>query len=38
MELFEEFRREYRFGMGAIQEVEKKLNTHRRVCGKRWPA
>lgn len=31
MELFEEIRREYRFGVGTIQEVAKKLNTHRRM-------
>ena len=31
MELFEEIRREYRFGVGTIQGVAKKLNTHRRM-------
>src|SRR5271157_2809885 len=31
VELFEEIRREYRFGMGTIQGVAKKLNTHRRM-------
>ncbi|HKM91182.1 MAG TPA: IS21 family transposase [Candidatus Acidoferrales bacterium] len=31
MELFEEIRREYRFGVGSIQGVAKKLNTHRRM-------
>ena len=30
MELFEEIRREYRFGVGTIQGVAKKLKTHRR--------
>jgi len=29
VELFEEIRREYRFGVGTIQGVAKKLNTHR---------
>jgi len=31
VELFEEIRREYRFGVGTIQGVAKKLNTHRRM-------
>ncbi len=31
MELFEEIRREYRFGAGTIQGVAKKLKTHRRM-------
>lgn len=31
MELFEEIRREYRFGVGTIQGVAKKLQTHRRM-------
>ena len=31
MELFEEIRREYRFGVGTIQGVAKKLKTHRRM-------
>lgn len=31
MELFEEILREYRFGVETIQEVAKKLNTHRRM-------
>jgi hypothetical protein len=31
VELFEEIRREYRFGVGTIQGVTKKLNTHRRM-------
>ena len=29
VELFEEIRREYRFGVGTIQGVAKKLKTHR---------
>ena len=38
MELFEEIRREYRFGVGTIQGVAKKLSTHRRmVRRKRHP-
>jgi hypothetical protein len=31
VELFEEIRREYRFGVGTIQGVAKRLNTHRRM-------
>jgi transposase len=31
VELFEEIRREYRFGAGTIQGVAKKLKTHRRM-------
>ncbi len=31
MELFEEIRREYRFGAGTIQGVAKTLKTHRRM-------
>lgn len=31
MELFEEIRREYRFGAGTIRGVAKKLKTHRRM-------
>src|SRR5487761_169533 len=31
VELFEENRREYRFGVGTIQGVAKKLKTHRRM-------
>ena len=31
VELFEEIRREYRFGVGTIQGVAKKLKTHRRM-------
>ena len=31
MELFEEIRREYRFGVGTIQGVAKKLGVHRRM-------
>jgi hypothetical protein len=31
VELFEKIRREYRFGVGTIQGVAKKLNTHRRM-------
>ena len=31
MELFEEIRREYRFGAGTIQGVAKKLGVHRRM-------
>ena len=31
MELFEEIRREYRFGIGTIQGVAKKLSVHRRM-------
>ena len=31
MELFEEIRREYRFGVGTIQGVAKKLRRHRRM-------
>lgn len=31
MELFEEIRREYQFGVGTIQGVAKKLRTHRRM-------
>jgi len=31
VELFEEIRREYRFGAGTIQGVAKKLQTHRRM-------
>lgn len=31
MELFEEIRREYRFGAGTIQGVARKLKTHRRM-------
>ena len=31
MELFEEIRREYRFGVGTIQGVARKLKTHRRM-------
>jgi transposase len=31
VELFEEIRREYRFGVGTIQGVSKKLKTHRRM-------
>lgn len=31
MELFEQIRREYRFGVGTIQGVAKKLKTHRRM-------
>lgn len=31
MELFEQIRREYRFGVGTIQGVAKKLGVHRRM-------
>src|SRR5881227_3355467 len=31
VELFEEIRRVYRFGVGTIQGVAKKLNTHQRM-------
>ena len=31
VELFEQIRREYRFGVGTIQGVAKKLETHRRM-------
>jgi hypothetical protein len=31
VELFEEIRREYRFGVGTIQGVAKKLGVHRRM-------
>jgi hypothetical protein len=31
VEPFEEIRREYRFGVGAIRGVAKKFNTHRRI-------
>jgi hypothetical protein len=31
VELFEEIRREYRFGAGTIQGVAKKLKTHGRM-------
>src|SRR2546426_10817 len=31
VELFEQIRREYRFGVGTIRGVAKKFNTHRRV-------
>jgi hypothetical protein len=31
VELFEEIRREYRYGVGTIQGVAKKLKTHRRM-------
>ena len=31
MELFEEIRREYEFGMGTIAGVAKKLGVHRRM-------
>ena len=31
MELFEEIRREYEFGVGTIQGVARKLGVHRRL-------
>ena len=31
MELFEEIRREYEFGVGTIAGVSKKLKVHRRM-------
>ena len=31
MELFEEIRREYEFGVGTIQGVARKLGEHRRM-------
>ena len=31
MELFEEIRREYEFGVGTIKGVARKLNVHRRM-------
>ena len=34
MELFEEIRREYEFGMGTIDGVSKKLRVHRRMVRK----
>ena len=33
MKLFEEIRREHKFGVGTIQGVSRKLGVHRRMVG-----
>jgi hypothetical protein len=36
VELFEQIRREYEFGVGTVKGVARRLGVHGGWCGRRW--